>query len=76
MSLDARLLAILVDPNDHGSLKYVASANVLFNPRTHQVYDVRNDIAVMLPDESRVAVGDELDALLVAPGVDTGTFRA
>jgi len=24
MSLDARLLAILVDPNDHGSLKYVA----------------------------------------------------
>jgi uncharacterized protein YbaR (Trm112 family) len=53
MPLDSFLLDLLEDPVDHGALLYVPSMDVLFNPRLHIAYEVRDSIPVMLPDESR-----------------------
>ena len=59
MALDAFLLGLLEDPVDHDALLYVASANVLYNPRRRCVYEVRDSIPVLLPDECRVATDEE-----------------
>jgi uncharacterized protein len=59
MALDDFLLDLLEDPVDHGTLLYVPSKDVLFNPRLHVAYEVRDSIPVMLPDESRPVSGDE-----------------
>jgi uncharacterized protein YbaR (Trm112 family) len=59
MALDAFLLDLLEDPVDHGPLLYVPSKDVLFNPRLHIAYEVRDSIPVMLPDESRRVDEDE-----------------
>jgi uncharacterized protein YbaR (Trm112 family) len=53
MALDSFLLDLLEDPVDHGTLLYVPSKDVLYNPRLHVVYDIRDSIPVMLPNESR-----------------------
>jgi len=53
MALDSFLLDLLEDPLDHGALLYVPSKDLLFNPRRHVAYEVRDSIPVMLPDESR-----------------------
>ena len=53
MALDSFLLALLEDPVDHGELLYVPSENVLYNPRKRVVYEVRDSIAVLLPDEAK-----------------------
>ena len=52
MSLDASLLAILACPEDKGPLYYIEAEAVLFNPRLHRTYVVRDGIPVMLVDES------------------------
>ena len=62
MALDGFLLALLEDPVDHGELLYVPSADVLYNPRKRVVYEVRDGIAVLLPDECRAATDGEHDA--------------
>jgi len=62
MALDAFLLALLEDPVDHDSLLYIASADVLYNPRQRCVYEVRDSIPVLLPDESRAATDEEHEA--------------
>ena len=59
MSLDPELLAILACPEDKESLIYVAEDEVLYNPRLHQAYDIRNGIPVLLVSESR-KVSDEI----------------
>lgn len=59
MALDTFLLDLLEDPVDHGPLLYVPSKDVLFNPRLHVAYEVRDSIPVMLPDESRLVNEDE-----------------
>ena len=64
MALDSFLLALLEDPVDHGELLYVPSANVLYNPRKRVVYEVRDSIAVLLPDE----LVDRIRYVFVAPG--------
>jgi uncharacterized protein YbaR (Trm112 family) len=61
MALDGFLLDLLQDPVDHGTLLYVADENVLYNPRLKVIYEVRDSIPVLLPDESRPA-SDEEDA--------------
>ena len=61
MALDSFLLSLLEDPVDHGDLLYVASANVLYNSRRRVAYEVRDSIAVLLPDEAR-PVSDADDA--------------
>ena len=56
MALDPTLLEILVCPEDHGPLHYIQGVDgedVLYNTRLHRVYDVRDDIPVMLIEESR-----------------------
>ena len=52
MPLDSFLLDLLEDPVDHGALLYVPSKDLLFNPRLHLAYEVRDSIPVMLPDEA------------------------
>ncbi len=69
MALDSFLLALLEDPVDHGELLYVPSENVLYNPRLRRVYEVRDSIAVMLPDESKPATDAEHDAWTKDPSV-------
>ncbi len=65
MGLDPFLLALLEDPVDHGPLLYVESRDVLYNRRRRVLYEVRDSIPVLLPDESR-AVDDAEHAVLVA----------
>ena len=73
MALDRFLLALLEDPVDHGELIYVASANVLYNPQRRVAYEVRDSIAVLLPDECRAVSDGEHDAWVNDPdGVRTG----
>ena len=62
MALDTFLLDLLEDPVDHGPLLYVPSKDVLFNPRLHVAYEVRDSIPVLLPDESRRVSDDEARA--------------
>ena len=52
MSLDPALLRILACPEDKGPLYYLPDENVLYNPRLHRTYDIRDDIPVMLIDEA------------------------
>ena len=59
MSLDPELLAILACPEDKKNLIYIAEDEVLYNPRLHQAYDIRNGIPVLLVSESR-KVSDEI----------------
>ncbi|HEY5439574.1 MAG TPA: Trm112 family protein [Acidimicrobiales bacterium] len=69
MALDSFLLALLEDPVDHGELLYVPSDNVLYNPRLRVVYQVRESIAVLLPDESRAVTDAENEAWTNDPSV-------
>ena len=63
MSLDAALLAILACPEDKGPLFYVESEQVLYNPRLHRTYAVRDGIPVMLVEEATTLADDELERL-------------
>lgn len=65
MTLAAELLEILACPDDKGPLYYLESESVLYNPRLHRSYEVRDDIPVMLIDESTI-VDDEEHARLMA----------
>jgi uncharacterized protein YbaR (Trm112 family) len=64
MTLSPKLLEILACPDDKGPLYYVESENLLYNPRLQRRYDVRDDIPVMLIDES-VTVDDAEHARLM-----------
>jgi uncharacterized protein len=69
MALDAALLEILACPEDKGPLYYFADEDVLFNPRLVRVYDVRDDIPVMLIEESRTL--DEPEATRLLARIDS-----
>jgi uncharacterized protein len=51
--IDPFVLSVLVDPVDRGSLIYVESENLLFNPRRQVAYEVSGGIPVMVPDEAK-----------------------
>jgi uncharacterized protein YbaR (Trm112 family) len=73
VALDPFLLDLLVDPVDHGPLRYVASRDVLYNPRTRRAYEVRDDIPVLLSEEARAVEASEHEAIMGdASGRDTG----
>ena len=57
--------------SSHGArqLLYVPSENVLYNPRKRVVYEVRDSIAVLLPDETKPATDAEHDAWTSDPSV-------
>ena len=75
MALDQLLIDILEDPIDHGSLLYIESKSLLYNPRRRVAYEVRGAIPVMLPDEAR-EVGDDEHAELTSDATGTPTGRA
>ncbi len=73
VALDSFLLDLLEDPADHGPLRYVASLELLYNPRTRRAYAVIDDIAVLLPGESREVDDAEHERIMADPtGRDTG----
>ena len=72
MSLDPALLAILACPEDKGPLYYLQDDGVLFNPRLARTYEIRDDIPVMLVEESTTLADDEaarLAAVVAEQGV-------
>jgi uncharacterized protein YbaR (Trm112 family) len=69
MALDAALLQILACPEDKGPLYYLPDEAVLYNPRLRRVYDVRDDIPVMLIDEARAV--DDGEAQRLQDRIDT-----
>ena len=64
MPLDQRLLDILACPQDKGPLYYLADEGVLYNPRLHRTYAVRDDIPVMLIDEATAVDQAEHDRIM------------
>ena len=64
MSLSPTLLEILACPEDKGPLYYVESESLLYNPRLHRRYDVRDDIPVMLIPEATTVADDEHERLM------------
>jgi uncharacterized protein len=64
MALDPALLEILACPEDKGPLVYVESEDLLYNPRLHRRYDVRDGIPVMLIPESTTVDDAEHERLL------------
>jgi uncharacterized protein len=64
MALDPALLEILACPEDKGPLHYVESESMLYNPRLHRRYDVRDGIPVMLVPDSTTVDDAEHDRLM------------
>jgi uncharacterized protein len=65
-------------PEDKGPLYYIESESLLYNPRLHRRYDVRDDIPVMLIPESTTVDDAEherlmgiVDASSIAPTFDS-----
>jgi uncharacterized protein len=73
MALDAALLEILACPQDKGPLYYLADESALYNPRLRRVYEVRDDIPVMLIDEARDIDDDE--AARLQARIDTESIK-
>jgi uncharacterized protein len=64
MALATELLEILACPDDKGPLYYLEGESVLYNPRLHRRYDIRDDIPVMLIDESTIVDDAEHERLM------------
>lgn len=64
MALDPQLLEILACPEDKGPLLYFADESSLINPRLSRRYTVREDIPIMLVEESETISDSELARLL------------
>jgi uncharacterized protein YbaR (Trm112 family) len=52
LSLDDLLIEVLACPEDKGPLLYFADEEILYNPRLHKRYEIRDGIPVMLVDEA------------------------
>jgi uncharacterized protein YbaR (Trm112 family) len=64
MSLDPLLLDLLACPIDKQALLYLADDGVLYNPRLRRLYQVRDDIPVMLADQGETVADDRHRDLL------------
>jgi uncharacterized protein YbaR (Trm112 family) len=64
VSLDPVLLDILACPQDKGPLLYFDDEAVLYNPRLHRVYEIRDGIPIMLIDEAKTVKDAEHDRLV------------
>lgn len=70
MSLDTKLLDILVCPEDHGPLDYVPG-ECLYNARLRRAYPIVDGIPVLLVDEALPVADDaEHERLLSAAQAD------
>ena len=75
MALDALLIELLVCPEDKGPLWYLEDEAVLYNPRLHRAYPIREGIPVLLVEEAAALSEEEathLGALAETSGVRTG----
>ncbi|MFN8026716.1 MAG: Trm112 family protein [Acidimicrobiia bacterium] len=70
MALDPALLEILACPEDKGPLLYFADEQALYNPRLKRRYAVRDDIPIMLIDESETVSDSEDERLLAKAAAD------
>ena len=78
MALDPQLLDILACPEDKGPLLYFESEDALYNPRLKRKYAIKDDIPIMLIDESESVDDTEHQRLLAkaeAEGIKP-TFEA
>jgi uncharacterized protein len=78
MTLNPALLEVLACPSDRGPLLYLADENLLYNPREKRAYAVRDGIAVLLIEESKIvdqAEHDRITAKVAADGIKP-TFQA
>lgn len=64
MVLDPKLLEILACPEDKGPLLYFADDGTLYNPRLKRRYAVRDDIPILLIDESETVDDTEHERLM------------
>ncbi len=64
MALDPLLLEVLACPEDKGPLLYFEDEDMLYNPRLHRSYAVRDGIPVMLVDEATPADDAEHERLM------------
>jgi uncharacterized protein len=64
MPLNPALLEVLACPSDCGPLLYIADENLLYNPREKRAYSVRDGIAVLLIEESRIVDQAEHDRII------------
>ncbi|MDO4910059.1 MAG: Trm112 family protein [Corynebacterium sp.] len=58
MTIDRRLLDVLVCPQDKGPLEYKETENLLVNPRLGIAYRIEDGIPVMLIDEAQKYEGN------------------
>ncbi len=77
MALSPQLLSILACPEDKGPLHLIDVDDhdgvVLYNPRLRRTYEVRDDIPIMLIDESTdldEAAAAALDELVERHGIE------
>jgi uncharacterized protein YbaR (Trm112 family) len=70
MALDPQLLEILACPDDKGPLLYFVDEDSLYNPRLRRRYPIRDDIPVMLIDESEILDEAEHARLLAKADAD------
>ncbi|HXW33741.1 MAG TPA: Trm112 family protein [Acidimicrobiales bacterium] len=70
MPLDPLLLEVLACPEDKGALLYFPDEQRLYNPRLHRSYEIRDDIPVMLIDESTIVDEDEHERLMAKAGAE------
>ena len=70
MALDPALLEILACPEDKGPLLYFVDEQSLYNPRLKRRYAVRDDIPIMLIDESETVSDAEDERLLTKAATD------
>jgi uncharacterized protein len=70
MALDPQLLEILACPEDKGSLYYVETESMLYNPRLKRRYHVRDGIPVMLIDEAEAVTTVEHDRIMAKVAAD------
>jgi uncharacterized protein YbaR (Trm112 family) len=63
MALDPQLLDILACPDDKGPLLYFQDEDALYNPRLQRRYAIRDDIPIMLIDESETVDATEHERL-------------
>jgi uncharacterized protein YbaR (Trm112 family) len=71
MPLDPQLLEILACPEDKGPLLFFDDESILYNPRLHRRYEIRDGIPIMLIDEA-TAVSDEDHERLMAKASEQG----
>jgi uncharacterized protein len=70
MTLEPLLIDVLACPEDKGPLLYFADEDLLYNPRLHRSYDVRDGIPVMLIDEAHAVDDAEHDRLTAKAEAD------